>query len=56
MGRIIRTEDNLYVSQLTVSVSDEMIGLNISCFHDIRGTQNLIGSSLLTLTTGNATS
>ena len=51
-GRIIRAENNISVSQLTVSVSDEMIGINISCHHDNRGTQNLIGSSLLTLTTG----
>ena len=52
-GRIIRAENGAYVSQLTVSVSAEMIGTIISCFHDSRGTQNLIGSSLLTLTTGN---
>ena len=51
-GRIIRAENNTYISQLTVSVSAEMVGTTISCFHDSRGTQNLIGSSLLTLTRG----
>ena len=49
-GHIIHTENNTYVSQLTVSVSAEMIGKNISCHHDSGATQNLIGSSLLTLT------
>ena len=51
-GRIIRAENNTYVSQLTVSFSAEMIGLTISCFHDSRGTQNQIGSSLIALTRG----
>ena len=53
-GRIIRVENNTYISQLSVSVSAEMIGSNISCYHDSRGSQNvnLIGSSSLTLTTG----
>ena len=51
-GSIIRAENSTYVSQLTVSVSAEMIGTNISCYHDSGATQNLIGSSLLTLTTG----
>ena len=55
-GHIIRDENNTYVSQLTVLISAEMIGTTISCFHDSRGTQSLIGSSLLTLTTGNTTS
>ena len=49
-GRIVRAENNTYVSQLTVSVNVTMIGINISCFHDSGDTQNLIGSSLLTLT------
>ena len=53
-GRIIRVENNTYVSQLSVSVSGEMIGLNISCYHDSGGSQNvnLIGSSLLAVTRG----
>ena len=50
---LIRAEDNTYVSQLTVSVSAQMVGTNISCSHDSKGT-HLIGSLLLTLTTGNA--
>ena len=51
-GRIIRAENNISVSQLTVSVSAKMISINISCYHDNGGNQNLIGSSLLILTTG----
>ena len=55
VGRTIRTENNIYVyiSQLTVSVSAEMIGMNVSCFHDTLGAaENLIGSSRLTLSRG----
>ena len=52
IGRLVRTENNIYISQLTVSVSAEMIGKNISCFHDSGATPNLIGSSLLALTRG----
>ena len=51
-GRIFRAENNTYISQLTVSVSAEMIGMNISCFHDSGATPNLIGCSLLALTRG----
>ena len=51
-GRIIHAENNTYVSQLTVSVSAEMIGTNINCYHDSAATQSLIGSSLLSLTRG----
>jgi hypothetical protein len=52
VGRTIRTENNTYISQLTVSVGAEMIGRNISCFHD-GATSKLIGSSILTLSRGN---
>ena len=53
-GRIIRVENNTYVSQLSVSVSAEMIGSNISCYHDSGGSENVnpIGSSLLAITRG----
>ena len=50
-GRIIRTENNTIVSQLTVSVSAEIIGTTISCFPDSGATQ--IHSSVLALTRGN---
>ena len=53
LGRVIRAENNTYISQLTVSVSAEMIGMNISCFHDRpSGAAELIGSSILTLSRG----
>ena len=51
VGRAIRAENDTYISQLTVSVSAEMIGMNISCFHD-SGAAELIGSSVLTLSRG----
>ena len=51
IGRTIRAENNTFISQLTVSVSAEMIGMNISCYH-YGSTQILIGSQLLTLTSG----
>ena len=51
VGCAIRAENDTYISQLTVSVSPEMIGMSISCFHDIPGAaENLIR---ITLTTGN---
>ena len=54
VGRTISAENDIYTSQLTVSVSAEIIGKNISCFHDRpSGAAELIGSSRLTLTTGN---
>ena len=52
LGRAIRAENDTYIiSQLTVSVSAEMIGMDISCFHD-SGATELIGSSILTLSRG----
>ena len=54
VGRLTRAEDNTYVSQLTVSVSAQMVGTNISCSHDLSNGTHLIGSSILTLTMGNA--
>jgi hypothetical protein len=52
IGRTIKDENNTYISQLTVSVSAELIGRNISCLRDSGATQELIGSSILTLTIG----
>ena len=51
VGRLIRVENNTYISQLTVSVQAQVVGTNISCFHDRKGILSLIGSTLLTLTT-----
>jgi hypothetical protein len=56
IGRIISVENDTYVSQLTVVVSAKMTGKSINCFHDgpAGAPEELIGSSVLTLTTGNA--
>ena len=55
MGCITSVENNSYITQLMVSVSAEVIGTNISCSHDHGGHTDLIGSSLITLTTGRST-
>ena len=41
-----------YISQLTVSVSSDMIGRNISCFHEIDSNIKLIETLLMTTSTG----
>ena len=51
-GRLIHADSNSYTSQLTVRVSSEMIGRSISCIHDSGGATNVVGSSLLNITTG----
>ena len=53
VGRIIRVENDTYVSQLTVLVSAETVNMNICCLHENGSSTKLIGSSLLTTTTGN---
>ena len=52
VGRLVRVENDSYTSQLTVTVSSDMIGRNISCFHEIGAYVNLIGTSLVLTTTG----
>ena len=54
-GQIIRVENDTYVSQLTVSIGAETVtnSMNISCFRENGSSTTLIGSSLLTITTGN---
>ena len=53
LGRIIRSDNNTYVSQLTVAVSHELAGRSITCIHDsISSEATNIGTSLLTVTTG----
>ena len=53
VGHFIRAENSTYIiSQLTVSVSAGMVGLSISCYRDSTLGDNLIGSTSLTLTTG----
>ena len=54
-GHIIRSANDSYTSRISVSVSSEMIGHNISCFSDGQAGTVLIGSTDLILTTGIAT-
>ena len=51
-GRVIMVENGAYTSQLTVRVSTEMNGSIIECAHDTGITTPVIGSLLLTITTG----
>ena len=48
VGWIDRVENDSYISLLTVSLSSEIIGRNIKCFHDYQnGSVKIIGQSLL---------
>ena len=48
-ARIIRVESTSYTSQLTVNVSEDLIGQNISCAYESRvGVPTEIGSAKLT--------
>ena len=49
---IIGVVNNTYISQLTTEVNAETIGTNFSCTYEQLGVTKLIGSSVLTLTTG----
>ena len=49
---IIQVQDNIYTSQLTVNVSTELNGTDITCIYD-NGELNVIGSLPLTVTMGN---
>ena len=51
-GRLTRAENNTYISQLTVLVNAQLVGIRISCFHDSEGTLISVGSSLLNVTQG----
>ena len=49
-ARIIRAENNNYTSQLTVNVSAELLGTDISCLHDSSGVTTI---GTLNITSGN---
>ena len=52
VGCIVGAVNNTYISQLTTEVNAETIGANFSCMYEQQGVTKLIGSSVLTLTTG----
>ena len=52
VGRVIRTENNHYISQLNVTVNSQLNGSSIICAHDGGEATNIVGSSLLIITTG----
>ena len=52
VGRAVRTENDSYMSQLTVHISDELNDTTVVCVHD-NGTDSVeIGSAVLSITTG----
>ena len=52
VGHAIEFETDTYTSQLTVQFSSELNGSTISCAHDNGVDTPVIGSTLLTITTG----
>ena len=54
IGQVVRAENDSYMSQITVQVSDELNGTTVVCAHD-NGTDTIeIGSAILNITTGSA--
>ena len=51
IGRVIHTDEAFYTSQLSVTVSSDLIGKNVSCIQDDGSTAITIGSSIITPTT-----
>ena len=52
VGRLVRHENDSYVSQLSVSVSSEVTGRSISCYHEVGVDTLEIGTLHLATTTG----
>ena len=52
VARSLRVENNRYISQLRVIVSDNLIGKSIKCANDDGVTTTTVGTKLITLTTG----
>ena len=50
-GRVIRTGDESYTSQLNVIVGSDLIGKNISCAHTDGSATGIVGSSTIVFTT-----
>ena len=50
-GRSVQVNGSLYTSQLTVTVTADVIGESIECIHDHAGGTDVIGSTNIILTT-----
>ena len=51
-GRVVRTENDSYTSQLNVYINDSEVNATVVCAHDT-GTESIeIGSAILNITTG----
>ena len=53
VAQTIGTVNGTYTSQLTVNVSNDLIGLSIECVHDNGGSEVEIGIEIIKLTAGN---
>ena len=52
VGRSIRVKDGYYLSQLNVTVNDNVLGRDITCGHHASSTSVSIGHSTIYATTG----
>ena len=51
-GRIIRADNDFYISQLTIVINEEIDGTTIGCVRDSGMHSVEIGSTMLNITTG----
>ena len=51
-GKSLRIENNRYISQLSVTLSDDMSGETVECVYDDGMTTTIIGNYSINLTTG----
>ena len=51
-ARIIRVENDTYTSQLTVNISSELVGQNITCANDTGTELSEVGSIVVNTTDG----
>ena len=48
----VASENNTFTSQLNVTITEEVVGQTVQCVYDDGGTEVIIGSDNLTLTSG----
>ena len=53
VGQKVGVENNSYTSQITVTVSSDILGDNIVCAHNHNGTTHVIGNNTIKSHTGN---
>ena len=48
----VEVTNNAFTSRLTVNVSEELNGLSVECVHDTISSKTVIGTAVISLTTG----